>query len=204
MSEATFELPRRQPSARRGQNAIRLLEAVPGVIAETGYDGLTVRGVAAAAGVSGQTAYNYFSSKEHLVASVFLHRLATQPPFEVDVAKQPLRARVEAATASIALAVADEPELSAGVTTALLAHDVDVVAVRDQIGTTFAERLALACGDDVPAEAQFALTAMLIGTLLMAGLQTLDYHALPGILAGFSDLIQVRPERRRPAARRAR
>lgn len=45
----------------------RILEAARGLIAEKGYEGLTMRDLAKASGVSDKTLYNLFTSKDHLV-----------------------------------------------------------------------------------------------------------------------------------------
>ncbi|MGB8649819.1 MAG: helix-turn-helix domain-containing protein [Mycobacteriales bacterium] len=191
MSSPELEVPRRQLSGRRPEMVARLLDAAVAEVTATGFDQLTVRKVAKAAGVSAATAYAYFASKEHLLAEVFWRRLQLLAPLDLD-GTIPLGARVEAAVGPIALAVADEPELAAGVTTALLAHDPDVKALRDLIGGFMAERLAAALGPDVPEQAQLAFTLMLIGALLSSGMAIIDYHALPGILGGFADLVAER------------
>lgn len=180
--------PVRSARSRRPETAARLLDAVPDVIARTGYEALTVRAVAAAAGVSPQTAYNHFSSKEHLVASVYWRRLVTAPALEF-TADRTVAQRVEQALSAVALAVADEPELARGVTVALLAGDADVVDLRSAIGEIMLGRLDAACGDAVPARARNALGAMLVGALLMAGLQLMQYGQLPALLGDFADLV---------------
>lgn len=53
----------------------RLAEATVKVLRKQEFSGLTVRSVAAEAGVGTATAYTYFASKEHLVAEVFWRRL---------------------------------------------------------------------------------------------------------------------------------
>ncbi len=58
----------------------RLVDATVVEVAEAGFDGLTVRGVARRAGVAPATAYTYFSSKDHLVAEVFWRRLEGLDP----------------------------------------------------------------------------------------------------------------------------
>ena len=57
----------------------RLGRAAVDVLSREGFAGLTIRMVAAEAGVGAATAYTYFSSKEHLVAEVFWRRLASTP-----------------------------------------------------------------------------------------------------------------------------
>ena len=50
----------------------RLLESAKSILLRQGYDRLTIRAVAGACGVAVGTVYNYFPSKEVLVASVML------------------------------------------------------------------------------------------------------------------------------------
>jgi AcrR family transcriptional regulator len=194
VTSSAVEGSRRRLAGRRPEMASRLVEAVPKVIAVTGYDGLTVRAVAKAAGVSAASAYNYFASKEHLLAEVYWRRLAAIPPVEVGpraTAGQRMRAAVE----PIVLSVADEPELAAGVTTALLAHDPDVRAVRDQIGNLMAARLNAALGTLVPPEARTPLVFMLTGGLLNAGMAYLAYSQVADEMARFADSMPWKKKR---------
>ena len=182
MSSPLQETPRRLLSGRNGDTTSRLLDAAVEQVATSGYDGLTVRNVARTAGVSPATAYTYFSSKEHLLASVFWSRVAALPPLDVP-ARSTVTQRVEAALGPVAMLVADEPELAAGVTTALLAHDPDVRRLREQIGALFAERLAAALGPKVPPASQLGLTMAFTGGLLTAGMGQLDYRAVAPMVA---------------------
>jgi AcrR family transcriptional regulator len=141
-----------------------------------------VRNVARTAGVSPATAYTYFRSKEHLLASVFWSRVAGLPPLDVPT-RSTVAQRVEAALGPVAMLVADEPELAAGVTTALLAHDPDVRRLREQIGQQFAERLAAALGPKVAPASQLGLTMAFTGGLLTAGMGQLDYRAVAPMVA---------------------
>ena len=88
------------------------------MLRESSYADLTVRAVAARAKVAPATAYTYFSSKNHLIAEVYLD-LIRQVPYFTDVNDSRLT-RVEKALRSMALMVADEPEVAAACTTALL------------------------------------------------------------------------------------
>jgi len=182
MSSPLQETPRRLLSGRNGDTTARLLEAAGEQVATSGYDGLTVRNVARTAGVSPATAYTYFSSKEHLLASVFWSRVAALPPLDVPT-RSSVAQRVEAALGPVAMLVADEPELAAGVTTALLAHDPDVRRLREQIGAQFAERLAAALGPKVAPASQLGLTMAFTGGLLTAGMGQLDYRAVAPMVA---------------------
>jgi hypothetical protein len=89
----------------------------------------------------------------------------------------------------VALLVADEPELAAGVTTALLAHDADVKVIRDRIGAAIGKRLAYALGPDVDPRIAPLLTFTFIGALLSAGMGYAAYDALPTLLADATALM---------------
>ena len=65
------------------------------MLRETSYADLTVRAVAARAKVAPATAYTYFSSKNHLIAEVYLD-LVRQVPYFTDV-NDPTPTRVEKA-----------------------------------------------------------------------------------------------------------
>src|ERR1700755_2555514 len=107
---------------------------------ETSYADLTVRMVAARAKVAPATAYTYFSSKNHLIAEVYLD-LIRKVPYFTDV-NDSRTTRVEKALRSMALMVADEPEVAAACTTALLSgNDGAVRAVRDRIGAEILRRI---------------------------------------------------------------
>jgi AcrR family transcriptional regulator len=169
-----------------------LVDAAVAEVAESGYDGLTVRGVARRAGVSPATAYTYFASKEHLLTEVFWRRLeaVAEPSYD---ARMSASERVAAALQEVATLVADEPELAAGVTTALLAHDADVQVVRDRVGTAIVERLAHALGPDPDQQALQILTFTFIGALLSAGMGYARYDELPRIVAAATERMFGRP-----------
>ena len=57
----------------------QLVQATVDEVEEVGYAGLTVRNVARRAGVAPATAYNYFSSKDHLLAEVLWRGLQASP-----------------------------------------------------------------------------------------------------------------------------
>src|ERR1700739_701861 len=73
------ESTRRRLTAKQADTVDRLGHAAIEVLSREGFSGLTIRMVAAEAGVGAATAYTYFSSKEHLVAEVFWRRLACSP-----------------------------------------------------------------------------------------------------------------------------
>lgn len=112
------------PRNRRQEETFRkVLAAGIETLREKSYSDLTVRAVAARAKVAPATAYTYFSSKNHLIAEVYLD-LVRQVPYFTDV-NDPMPTRVEQVLRHLALVVADEPEVSAACTTALLSGGAD-------------------------------------------------------------------------------
>lgn len=73
------------PRNRRQEETFRkVLRAGMEMMRESSYADLTVRAVAARAKVAPATAYTYFSSKNHLIAEVYLD-LMRQVPYFTDV-----------------------------------------------------------------------------------------------------------------------
>lgn len=151
----------------------RLGRAAVDVLSREGFAGLTIRMVAAEAGVGAATAYTYFSSKEHLVAEVFWRRLASTPAPPSD-SPDPVE-RVVAVLRHIALLVADEPELAGAVTTALLGRDPDVELLRFRIGREIHERLCRALGAQSDSELVESLEQLYAGALVRAGMGYASY-----------------------------
>jgi AcrR family transcriptional regulator len=166
--------PRRALSGRRARTVERLTQAVVEELAEVGYSGLTVRGVARRAGVAPATAYTYFTSKEHLVAEVFWQRLQAQADDPAEGAVDVLRA--------FALVVADEAELSAACTMAVLADDPDVAYLRERIGAEVHRRLTAALGPAADPAVVETLHLAASGALLQVGTGHLSYDELPAVL----------------------
>lgn len=140
------------------------------------YADLTVRAVAARARVAPATAYTYFSSKNHLVAEVYLE-LIHQVPYYTDVNDLRLN-RVQQALRSLALVVADEPEVAAACTTALLSNDAAVRKVRDRIGAEIHKRIKSALGPEADARTVAALEMSYFGALVHAGSGAFSYRQI--------------------------
>jgi AcrR family transcriptional regulator len=185
---AHVEPTRRALSPRQAQTVLRLTEAAVAEVRDTGYDGLTVRGVARRAGVAAATAYTYFTSKEHLVTEVFWRRLEALPETAIERRRSP-QARVSATLADLALLVADEPELAAACSTAMLGSDPEVRLLRDRIGAEMRRRLRLALGPDVDRGVLRALELVISGALVHAGTGHVSYQDLPGRLTEVARLL---------------
>jgi AcrR family transcriptional regulator len=170
--------PGETPRNRRQEETFRkILAAGVEMLRESSYADLTVRAVAARAKVAPATAYTYFSSKNHLLAEVYLDLLKRVPYF-TDV-NESMPARVEQALRSMALTVADEPEVAAACTTALLTGiDPTVRGVRDRIGAEIHRRIKSAAGPDCDPRVVAALEMTFFGALVNAGSGVFTYHQI--------------------------
>jgi AcrR family transcriptional regulator len=175
---ATPNEPGETPRNRRQEETFRkILAAGVEMLRESSYADLTVRAVAARAKVAPATAYTYFSSKNHLIAEVYLD-LLKQVPYFTDV-NEPMSARVSQALRSMALTVADEPEVAAACTTALLTGtDATVRRVRDRIGAQIHRRIKSAAGPDCDPRVVAALEMTFFGALVNAGSGVFTYHQI--------------------------
>jgi TetR/AcrR family transcriptional regulator, cholesterol catabolism regulator len=173
VSDPTTESTRRRLTAKQADTVDRLGRAAVEVLNREGFAGLTVRRVAAEAGVGAATAYTYFSSKEHLVAEVFWRRLASAPAVRHD--SDDRASRVVDVLRLIALLMADEPEFAGAVTNALLGRDPDVDVLRARIGRDIRERLVAALGPDTDADVIESLEMLYSGALVRAGMSYTSY-----------------------------
>jgi AcrR family transcriptional regulator len=181
--------PGEPPRNRRQEETFRkVLTAGMEMLRESSYADLTVRAVAARAKVAPATAYTYFSSKNHLIAEVYLD-LMGQVPYFTDV-NEPMSSRVEQALRSLALVVADEPEVAAACTTALMSgNDPTVRRVRDRIGAEIHRRIRSAAGPECDPRVVSALEMTFFGALVNAGSGAFTYHQIADRLSYVVDLI---------------
>jgi AcrR family transcriptional regulator len=177
------------PRNRRQEETFRkVLVAGLEMLRESSYADLTVRAVAARAKVAPATAYTYFSSKNHLIAEVYLD-LMRQAPYFTDVNDSRV-SRVEKTLRHMALIVADEPEVAAACTTALLSgNDPAVRAVRDRIGAEIHRRIRSAVGPDADPRTLSALEMTYFGALVNAGSGAFTYHQIADRLSYVVGLI---------------
>lgn len=173
---------------RRADTLDRLLDAALDELRSGGPERLTVRRVARRAGVAPATAYTYVASKDHLVTELFWARLRALPDPRVDAGLPP-PARVGAAMRDIGALVASEPQLAAACTTAMLARDPQVSALRSRIGAHVAARLADALGPDASDESVRALGLAFSGAMVEAGVGHLAYDRLAPTLEAVASLI---------------
>jgi AcrR family transcriptional regulator len=181
---------------RRQEETFRkVLAAGIETLREKSYADLTVRAVAARAKVAPATAYTYFSSKNHLIAEVYLD-LVRQVPFFTDV-NDPMPVRVDRTLRHLALVVADEPEVGAACTAALLGGGADpaVCAARDRIGAEIHRRIASAIGPGASPATVSALEMAFFGALVQAASGQFTYREIADRLAFVVNLILTGAEK---------
>jgi AcrR family transcriptional regulator len=178
------DLARRQPSNTGVLD--RLLDATVEVLRESGFAGLTVRLVARQAGVSAATAYNYVSSKEHLLASLFWRELSALPrPVAGD--DSTASARVGHLVSGISALVQAEPELSPAYRVALLADDPDTSRVRDAIAKHLMGEFSWALGKELSDDDRESVQLAFIGGMTLAGTGLISHHSVALRVAGLVD-----------------
>ena len=183
MSSQVSETATRQwISPKQAETAQSLVAAALDELRAAGYEGLTVRNVAKRAGVAPATAYNYFSSKDHLVTEVFSRRLQGLPEPDQAPGSTPAQ-RVAVALDGLAHHVAAEPELAHACTVAMLGADPEVWRLRERIGTQLHRLVATAAGDAVDPGAVAAIDLLVTGALVHAGMGHVAYDELGAILA---------------------
>jgi len=111
-----------------------------------------------------------------LIAEVYL-RLVREVPLFTDV-NQTTQQRVTAQLRELALLVADEPELAAATTTALMGDEPDVRHVRDKIGMEVRRRIASALGPGAWPEVLTTLEMIFYGALVRAGTKSMSYYQM--------------------------
>ncbi len=171
-------------STRQADTVERLFAAGLAELREVGHEALTIRSVAARAGVSSATAYTYLASRNHLFVTLFWRHLNEAPVAEGTGSRA---GRVQAAVRSLTTRIAEEPELAAAVTPALLGSDSGVDRLRLRIGAEFAARFEAALGDgsgDGDGKAvREALLLAFSGALLQAGMGLMTYDEMADRLA---------------------
>ena len=185
-----------QRNRRQEETFRKVLAAGIEVLRERSYADLTVRAVAARAKVAPATAYTYFSSKNHLIAEVYLD-LVRQVPYFTDV-NEPMPTRVDNALRHLALVVADEPEVAAACATALLGGGGDpaVRSARDRIGAEIHRRITSAIGPDADPRKVSVLEMAFFGALVNAASGAYTYHQIADHLGYAARLILTTGENR--------
>ena len=183
-----FEATRRRLSPRQVEVVAQLVRATEEEVEIVGYAGLTVRSVARRAGVAPATAYNYFSSKDHLLAEVLWRGMQALPPVDTDRSR-PVYDRVADAVRAMVLLTTESPALVDASNQALLSNGADVKHLRDRIGGEIHHRLASAVGPDIDPMVVRVLQTSFSGALLAAGMGHLSSMDIPEFVAGAAVLM---------------
>lgn len=128
----------------------KLIDAAVALAAEGGYEAVGMRQVAARAGVSAPTAYQYFSSKDHVLVDALVE-LVSQTTTDVE-AKPPSRAgsatdRVAATLRRAVQRVERSPALYVAVTRAFISGVPEVAHVRGTLEASMRRWIELALED---------------------------------------------------------
>jgi AcrR family transcriptional regulator len=157
-----------------------------------GYTGLTVRNVARRAGVAPATAYNYFSSKDHLLAEVLWRRMQGLTPVDTSEAL-PLAERMSQTVRAMVLFTTESAALVDACTVALLSTNPDVKHLRDRIGAQIHRRLAAALGPGSDPMVVRVLETSFSGALLAAGMGHMSSMDIPDFVADAAQLMVGQP-----------
>jgi AcrR family transcriptional regulator len=198
-----LEATRRRLSPRQAEVVMHLVRATGEEVVEVGYSGLTVRNVARRAGVAPATAYNYFSSKDHLLAEVLWRRIQALPPVTTSESGS-VSQRLADAVSAMVLFTTESPALVDACTVALLSSNPDVKHLRDRIGGQIHHRLVAAVGPDIDPLVVRVLETCFSGSLLAAGMGHMPYGDIPGLVTAAAELLVDRAPRSSRSPRPAR
>jgi len=182
--------PRKAPRQERARVTVEaLLDATARVLCQSGYDGLTTNKVAAAAGVSVGSLYQYFPGKDALVIALLLrhadHQHAAFQRALLGVADAPIPAVVDAVLDVLSAQQDSDPELGF-----VLMNQLPRVGEMGQIIAYSEEKLA------VPLLAFLRARAADLPDLDLAATTFLLTHAIPPLLQRMR-LTRPSKERRR-------
>jgi AcrR family transcriptional regulator len=182
MSDApVLEATRRRLTERQAGVVEQLIDATAAEVDEDGYASLTVRNVARRAGVAPATAYNYFSSKDHLLAELLWRRMTALPTVDATVHGSMGERLTQTVQMMVGLTTGS-PDLVGACTTALLNATPDVKHLRDRIGAVIHQRFVAALGPDIDPTIVRVLETTYSGALLMAGMGHMTYAEVPTFL----------------------
>lgn len=156
-------------SRRQVATVDALLAAGLDLVREVGFQALSLREIAARAGVTHTTAYHYFTSKEHLIAELDWRMLRALPTPSPDPAL-PLGTRLMESLRENSRRFMDEDRLAEAVLAALVAKDPEIQRIRDQMGAELLRRVRVAIGEDEDPRLADGALLLYCGAMLQAGL----------------------------------
>ena len=143
------EVVTRPISAAQAATRHRLLDAARELATEGGYEAVGMRNVAARAGVSAPTAYQYFSSKDHLLVDLLVE-LVGETTITLSARPRPGLSPVERAVATLRRAVQNleqAPNLYVAMTRAFISGSFDVAHARTAMEASTRRWIELAVGE---------------------------------------------------------
>jgi AcrR family transcriptional regulator len=140
-------------------SVVELLRAMP-------YATITTRSIAERAGVGHAELCAYFRSKNAIVAEVYLELLRAAP-LAIDVEQSP-QARVIAQFDQLMMLLADEPQIAAACSSALICDEASVRTIRQRIHEELHRRVRAALRSGGWPEVAETLEFGLIGALVHA------------------------------------
>ncbi|QYG95070.1 TetR/AcrR family transcriptional regulator [Iamia sp. SCSIO 61187] len=175
-------------SDRQQATVDALLDAALAHLRQRGPDGLTVRAVAEGAGLTHTTAYAYFSSRDHLVATLYWRQVRAEGDGAIDPAA-PVGPRVTTALGGPGRVAAADPALARAGLTALVADEPAVGVVRDELGAHIVERIWAALGPDVGPLVVESLALAYTGAMLQASMGYLPFAAVADRVAALAEAL---------------
>lgn len=167
---AAADRPRRRQDRRRRETEGKLLAAGLEELRCSPDADLTIRAVADRAQVSPANAYKYFSSKNALIAAIYLDLLQSAP-LHTDV-NVPVTGRVIATMHDMALVAVDRPQLAVACAAALVANEPAVKPFRDAIAEEVDRRITSALGPGWSPSVTATLRLIFSGALISARFQS--------------------------------
>ncbi|WP_026918446.1 TetR/AcrR family transcriptional regulator [Gordonia shandongensis] len=186
MNSLGTTLGRRGLGPRQLATIGRLLDAGHALLETSAYEDLTLRLIAAEARVSAATAYTYFSSKDHLFASLFLRQIVEAP--EPEPAGGPV-ARLQQVVRQAAELIAASPTTADAATKSLLTADPDVERIRWEIGRHWFGAFHRALGDGADPKILQTLSFTFTGALMQAGMGAIEFVDLADHLQAAVEVI---------------
>lgn len=187
MSSQVCARATRSPGLHQAERVERLLAAAAEELETVGHEALTIRTVAARAGVSPAAAYTYVASKDQLFAELFWRLLVNAPGPQL--ADEAPAVRLRSTIRHLTEVIASAPATAAVATRSLLGSDPAVASLRLRIGAIVVGQFRTALGEDCNPDLLDAVSLAFFGALLQAGMGLATYVEIGNRLDGVVGVI---------------
>lgn len=160
----------------------QVLDATVEMLRGVTFADLTTRRIAEQAGVPHAELCAYFRSKDAIVAEVYLG-LLRGAPLTVDV-DEPARARVVTLFDQLVMLLAEEPDLAAACSSALISTEPSVQAIRRRIHGELQRRVRTVLRSSAWPEVAETLEFSLVGAMVQASSGAATFRDTADALAG--------------------